>query len=82
MLIDPQSPASELTIRAEIALKMVQANATLAGTRGPHILTEYILESSIKAADLFIRLMNRDKDLDTDSPEEEFEFARQYYLQD
>jgi len=76
MLIDPQSPASELTIRAEIALRMVQANASLAGERGPHILTEYMLETSIKAADKFIQMLNHERE-----PEEDhFGYLREHYL--
>lgn len=76
MLTNPQSPASELTIRAEIALRMVQANAALAGTRGPHILTEYILESSIRAADKFIEMLN----YEPDPVEDHFDYFRENYL--
>jgi len=79
MLIDPQSPTSELTVRAEIALRFVQANAAMAGSNGQYTLTEPVLERSIKAADKFIQMLNHDPDLE-DSEEEIFEFARQYYL--
>lgn len=82
MLLDPNAPASELTIRAEIALRMVQANAAMAGSKGEYALTRSILEHSLRATDLFLKLINYDPALDQDTEEETFEFAMQYYMQD
>ncbi|MDQ6482342.1 hypothetical protein [Dyadobacter sp. LHD-138] len=77
MKIDPQSPASEMTVRSEIALRIFLASTAKENTTEVQIV-EAIMARSIILADKFIDMLNQEPDDDTE--EESDEFFRKHYL--
>lgn len=77
MPLDPNAPASELTIRTEIILRVVQSNATMMGFRGQYTIDESLLARSIITADKLLAMINKGPD----DADDALDYLRKNYLQ-